>query len=57
MLVYALVSAETKKAVEPFVRREDAERMLAEALADEPGWRDVLSVEEIKLTAGAPSLS
>jgi hypothetical protein len=48
VLVYAVVSAETEKAVELFVRRADAERMLAEALTDEPEWRDVLSVEEVE---------
>jgi len=55
--VYAVVSAEIGKAVELFVRRHDAERMLAEALADEPDWCDDLSVEEIELGAGLPSPS
>ena len=57
MHVYAVVSAEIGKAVELFVRRHDAERMLAEALADEPDWCDDLSVEEIELGAGLPSPS
>lgn len=37
------------EAVEVFVRREDAERMLAEVLADEPQWRELLWVEPIEL--------
>jgi hypothetical protein len=49
VLAYAVVSAETEKAVELFLCRADAERMLAEAIADEPEWRDVLSVEEVDL--------
>jgi uncharacterized Fe-S cluster-containing radical SAM superfamily protein len=49
VIVYGLVSAETEQAVEVFLRREEAERMLAEALSDEPNWTDTLSVEEIEL--------
>jgi hypothetical protein len=49
VLAYAVVSAETEQAVELFVRREDAQRMLAEALADDPEWADVLSVEPVEL--------
>ncbi|MDQ3867096.1 MAG: hypothetical protein M3304_09790 [Actinomycetota bacterium] len=36
MLVYAVVSAETEKAVDMFVRREDAERFLEDVRADDP---------------------
>jgi len=32
-----------------FLRREDAERFLAECLEDEPGWRGVLEVVETEL--------
>jgi hypothetical protein len=35
--------------VELFLRREDAEQMLAEALSDEPDWADTLSVEPMDL--------
>jgi hypothetical protein len=52
MLVSALVSAETEKAIEIFLRPANAERTLAEALVDEPEWADILSVEEVEL-AGA----
>jgi hypothetical protein len=34
VLVYAVVSAETEKAVELFVRREDAEDFVADVRAD-----------------------
>ena len=33
--------------VELFLRREDAERFLADCLADEPEWTDVLGIVEI----------
>ncbi|MDP8903847.1 MAG: hypothetical protein M3N29_00785 [Chloroflexota bacterium] len=36
MLVLAVVSAETEKAVELFVRREDAEAMIEDVRRDEP---------------------
>jgi hypothetical protein len=48
VIVYALVSAESEEAIAVFVRLGNAERMLAEALADEPGWRDVLRIEELE---------
>ncbi len=35
-LVYAVVSAENEKAVETFIRREDAERFLERVSADDP---------------------
>ena len=34
--------------VEVFLCREDAERFLSECLADEPEWRDVLTVEAVE---------
>ena len=37
------------EALELFVRREDAEQMLAEVLADEPQWQELLWVEPIEL--------
>ncbi len=47
------MSAETEKAVERFPDREAAEAMLADCLADEPEWADVLSVERVELAAGS----
>lgn len=34
--------------VELFVRREEAEQLVADRLADEPVWADVLSVEPLE---------
>ena len=50
---YGLVSAQTDRAVELFLDREDAEMMLADCVADEPEWACVLSVERIELDAGS----
>ncbi len=50
MLAYAVVSAETQKAVELFVRREDAERFLENVRADEPELAERLRLEPIQLT-------
>jgi len=41
--------------VELFLRRDDAERFLAECLRDEPGWANVLSVEAVELAATSAS--
>ena len=38
--------------VDLFLRREDAERFLSECLADEPGWRSVLIVEDVEYETG-----
>ena len=35
--------------IELFVRREDAERFLAECVDDEPEWAGVLSIEAVEL--------
>jgi hypothetical protein len=53
MVFYGLVSAETDRAIDLFPDREAAEAMLADCLADEPGWADVLSVERIELEVGS----
>ncbi len=51
MLVYAVVSAETEKAVDTFVRREDAERFLADVQRDDPELADRLRLEPVELDA------
>ncbi len=51
VLVYAVVSAETEKAVDTFVRREDAERFLADVRSDDEELARTLRVEAIKLDA------
>lgn len=49
MLVYALVDAECRDAVDLYMRRSDAEQDLADALADVPEWHDRLDVIEVDL--------
>ncbi len=51
MLVYAVVSSETEQAVETFVRREDAERFLAEVEADDEQLAATLRLEPVELDA------
>lgn len=55
MRVFALVDESVVElvefSVELFARREDAERMLAELLHDEPEWRGLFRIEEIDLGA------
>jgi Tic22-like family protein len=51
VFVYGVVSARTEEALELFIRREDAERFLAEVRADEPALAELLSVEPIELGA------
>jgi hypothetical protein len=49
MLVYAVVSDQTDKAVGLFVRREDAERFLGNVRADEPELAERLRLEPVEL--------
>ena len=49
LLVYVVVSAKTEKAVELFVRRDDAERFLECVRADEPELAERLRVELVDL--------
>ncbi len=51
MLAYAVVSAETQKAVELFVHREDAERFVEEVREDDAALAELLSVEPVELEA------
>jgi hypothetical protein len=51
VLVYAVVSAETEKAVELFVRRKDAERFLEEVRGDDPELAELLRLEPVELDA------
>jgi hypothetical protein len=52
VLVYALVSSQARDAVELYVRREDAQAALLDALEDVPEWQDVLRVEAVVLESG-----
>ena len=51
MLVYAVISAEREKAVDLFVRREDAERSLEEVREDDADLAEALRLEQIELDA------
>jgi Tic22-like family len=51
VLVYAVVSEETEKAVETFVRRDDAERFLGNVRADDSELAERLRIEPIVLDA------
>ena len=54
MLVYGLASDLSQDA-ELFVRLEDAQRELADALSDMPEWQDVVYVVAIDLGAEEPT--
>ncbi len=56
MIVYGLASDLSHDA-ELFVRREDAERELADALNDMPEWRDVVYIVAIDLGGGEPTVA
>jgi hypothetical protein len=49
MRFFGLIDLSLLEAVELFMRREDAERMLAELLRDEPSWDSLFWIEEIEL--------
>jgi Tic22-like family len=49
VLVYAIVSEETEKAVELFVRREDAEAFLDDVRGDDEELAAPLRVEPVEL--------
>ena len=49
MRYFGLVDLSLVEAIELYVRREDAERTLAELLHDEPEWRSLFRIEEIEL--------
>jgi hypothetical protein len=46
--MYGVVSAQTEKALELFLEREQAEAFIAEVERDEPGLAAELSLEEIE---------
>jgi hypothetical protein len=51
VLIYAVVSEETEKAIDLFVRREQAERFLEDCLRDEPELAERLRLERVELDA------
>lgn len=61
MIVYAVVDTRLSltsplgDAIETFVRRENAERFIAEVRNDDPDVASSLRIEERELDAGAPN--
>jgi hypothetical protein len=55
MVVWAVVSDEIKQVIEFLPTRRQAEKMVAEALRDEPDWRGILRVEKIEFRTGTPN--
>ncbi len=49
MCAYALVELGDSEAIDLFLREEDAERALGDAVRDEPSWVGQLSVEPVEL--------
>jgi hypothetical protein len=49
MRAYALVELGDSEAIDLFLREEDAQAALENALNDEPGWDGTLTVEPIEL--------
>lgn len=49
MRFFGLVDLSLLEAVELFLRREDAERTLAELLRDEPEWESLFRIEVFEL--------
>jgi hypothetical protein len=52
---YALVELGDSEAIDLFVREEDAQAALEDALRDEPGWAGTLSVEPVEFYERAAS--
>jgi hypothetical protein len=54
---WAVVSDEISQVIEFLPTRWQAERVLAEALRDEPDWRGILRVEKVELRTGDGELA
>ena len=48
MVLYGVLDLRIREVIEFFASRRRAERFIADCLADEPGWRDILAVEVIE---------
>ena len=57
LIFYGVATSEWNDVIEFFARREDAETFLAECLADEPDWRDMMSEFEFEFEARARTKS
>jgi hypothetical protein len=57
MRLYALVEASDPKAIDVYLREQDAQRALGDSLRDEPEWRGLLEVTEVELDHEHTSLN
>jgi hypothetical protein len=57
MFFWAVVSDEIEQVIEFFPTRREAERMVADALQDEPDWRNILRVEKLELKTSSSATS
>jgi hypothetical protein len=53
MRLYALTELHEPEGIEFFLTEEDARRALEDCLRDEPGWRELLRVEEIEFSSAS----
>jgi hypothetical protein len=51
MVLYGVLDLRIRQLIELFASRSGAERFIAECLADEPDWSDVLAVQVIEFEA------
>jgi hypothetical protein len=51
-VLWAVVSDEIEQVIEFFPTRRQAEKMVAEALRDEPDWCGILRVEKVEFRTG-----
>jgi hypothetical protein len=48
MVLYGILDVRIREVIEFFASQARAERFIAECLADEPDWSDILTVEAIE---------
>ena len=53
MIYYGVLDRRIGEVVEFFTSREGAEKFVAECLADEPEWRDVLAIHVVEFETSA----
>jgi hypothetical protein len=53
MVFYGVLDLRIRQVIEFFASRSSAESFIAECLADEPDWRNVLAVEVIEFDMSA----
>jgi hypothetical protein len=53
MRLYALTELHDPDAIELFFTKEDARRAFEDCPRDEPGWRELLHVEEIEFSSAS----